>query len=128
MQENECSGGTGDLKRFVVKRPRRHNADMSARAGFWTPLRAIASLGKRRRDERLAAIGRLDDRQIVGPAVIDGELSCHCSNHGSGPAIHVHWRRHFRMQTHGAAAAQRKLIFVMPTVVRADRIGTAIGG
>lgn len=45
MQDNECSAGTGDLKRFVAKRQGRHNAGVSDRAAFrWTLLWVIASV------------------------------------------------------------------------------------
>lgn len=88
--------------------------------------REFAGLGKRRRQERLAKIGQLYDRYIVGPAVLDepDDERGAVSATGTGAEVRPHWRRgHFRMQVHGPGLAQRKLIFVMPVLVRADRLG-----
>jgi len=86
--------------------------------------RNFAGLGKRKRMERQAAIDRLYDRYIIGPAVL---AEAHGHVGGGGTRTHearAHWRReHFRMQPFGRALAQRKLIFVMPTLVRADQPG-----
>jgi len=57
---------------------------------------------------------RLYDRIILGPQVLidnpHGELA-------------PHWRRgHFRMQPHGPQNSLRKVTFIAPTLVRADRL------
>ncbi|MCP3708637.1 hypothetical protein M3I54_16825 [Paraburkholderia sp. CNPSo 3274] len=92
--------------------------------------REFAGLGKRRRQKRLAEIGRLYDRYIVGPGVLEEHNGEHGGVTGTGAEVRPHWRRgHFRMQVHGPGFAQRKLIFVMPMLVRADRlVGVADGG
>ena len=85
--------------------------------------RELAGLGKRRRQERLTEIGRLYDRYIVGPAVLEEHDVERGGATGAGGEVRPHWRRgHFRMQAHGPGFSQRKLIFVMPMLVRADRL------
>jgi hypothetical protein len=90
---------------------------------YSTAPRQFPGLGQRKRNERLAEIERLYDRYLIGPAVLP-ELSQSSSNNGeSGHSVRPHWRRgHFRMQPFGPAASQRKLIFVMPVLVHADRL------
>jgi hypothetical protein len=86
--------------------------------------RAFAGLGKRKRLERLQAIEGLYDRYVVGPAVLSEISGPRGVSNDGNHEVRAHWRRgHFRMQAHGPAAAQRKLIFVMPVLVRADRLG-----
>jgi len=85
--------------------------------------RQLAGLGKRKRAQQLEAIGRLYDRYVLGPAVLPGAAGPSTGDDGAGHPLRTHWRRgHFRMQPHGPGAAQRKLIFVMPVPVRADRL------
>ncbi|WP_231663317.1 hypothetical protein [Ralstonia solanacearum] len=69
---------------------------------------------------------QLYDRYIVGPASLEG---VHGAEHGErltpGQALPAHWRRgHFRMQPHGPQSSLRKVIFVAPVIVRADRLST----
>ncbi|KWN10831.1 hypothetical protein [Burkholderia ubonensis] len=55
------------------------------------------------------------NRIIVGPARIEQH---------AGGEISPHWRRgHLRMQPHGPQNSLRKLIFIAPTLIRADRLG-----
>ncbi|SAK73764.1 hypothetical protein AWB75_04060 [Caballeronia catudaia] len=57
------------------------------------------------------------NRIIVGPAQI---VQVHSHLHGEMPP---HWRRgHMRMQAHGPQHSLRKLIFIAPTLIRADRL------
>uniref|UniRef100_UPI003BEEE31C hypothetical protein n=1 Tax=Burkholderia arboris TaxID=488730 RepID=UPI003BEEE31C len=85
--------------------------------------RQFKGLGKRR--ERLAQIEQLYDRHIVGPAVLDSELSGAGSGE-AGSAHHekrAHWGRpHFKTQPYGPQSSLRKVIFVGPVIVRADRL------
>ena len=84
--------------------------------------RQFPGLGQRKREERLAAIEQLYDRYLIGPAVM-AEVEHRQHGDGQGHSVSPHWRRgHFRMQPFGPAASQRKLIFVMPMIVRADRL------
>ncbi|MET3115812.1 hypothetical protein AAKU64_000015 [Undibacterium sp. GrIS 1.8] len=73
--------------------------------------------------KKQAKLGRkitsLYDRIMVGP---QGLIATHQYD-VSGHAVAPHWRRgHFRMQTHGVGSKERKLIFVAPVLVRADRL------
>jgi hypothetical protein len=81
-------------------------------------------LGKRKRAEKLAEVEQLYDRYIVGPATLSeaglSEGGKGLSKHGE---VGAHWRRgHFRLQAHGPKSALRKVLFVAPTIVRADRL------
>ncbi|MGG1952894.1 hypothetical protein [Ralstonia solanacearum] len=88
--------------------------------------KAFPGLGRRKREEKLAQVDQLYDRYIVGPASLEG---VHSGEHGErlapGQALPAHWRRgHFRMQPHGPQSSLRKVIFVAPVIVRADRLTT----
>lgn len=83
----------------------------------------IGGLGKRRRAERLEEFAQLYDRFVVGPALLDEELASRSPTHG-GNELSTHWRSpYFKMQHYGRRNTQRKLVFVGPTIVRADRLG-----
>ena len=57
---------------------------------------------------------------IVGPTQMT-----HC---GPGEVV-PHWRRgHLRMQAHGPQFSLRKLIFIAPALIRADRLSEAVPG
>lgn len=89
-----------------------------------TAPRIFTGMGKRKRLERLETIAGLYDRYVVGPAVLPKALGTSIGN-GSGREVCAHWRRgHFRIQAFGPGSGQRRLIFVMPTLVRADRLNT----
>lgn len=73
--------------------------------------------------KKQAKLGRrmsaLYDGIVVGPAA----LPAHSSSASTGHTMPPHWRRgHFRMQPHGRANQERKLIFVAPLLVHADRL------
>jgi hypothetical protein len=90
---------------------------------YSTTPRKPAALGKRKRLEQFEAMEGLYDRYVVGPAVLPEQSEPGASGEGLDRDMRAHWRRgHFRMQAHGPAAAQRKLIFIMPVLVRADRL------
>lgn len=81
-------------------------------------------------DDTAARLGRVGNRKIsriqrqlayrynriiVGPAQIEQH---------AGGEVSPHWRRgHLRLQPHGPQNSLRKLIFVAPMLVRADRLG-----
>lgn len=86
--------------------------------------RSFSGLGKRKRAERLAELEQLYDRHIVGPAILDMELSSGVPSYGTHREVRGHWRRpHFKMQPHGPHSSLRKLAFIGPTIVRPDRLG-----
>jgi hypothetical protein len=90
---------------------------------YSTAPRVFSGLGKRKRDLRLAEIAKIYDRYLIGPAVLPETLKGRGEGEHTVHEIRAYWRRgHFLMQPFGLAAAQRKLIFVMPTLVRADRL------
>lgn len=76
---------------------------------------------KARLAKKLAA---LYDGIVVGPAALPSAVR---SATPSAHAVAPHWRRgHFRMQPHGQGRQLRKLIFVAPLLVHADRLGEEI--
>ncbi|RAR50057.1 hypothetical protein C7401_14349 [Paraburkholderia unamae] len=86
--------------------------------------RNFAGLGKRKKHERRREIERLYDRYIVGPEVLP-RIQTHPrkAGPGEGAEISPHWRRgHFRLQRHGTGFAKSKVVFIMPVIVRADRM------
>lgn len=86
--------------------------------------RNFGGLGRRKREERLAQIEMLYDRHVIGPAVLDATLAPSSPSDGSHREVRGHWRRpHFKMQPHGPQRSLRKLVFIGPTLVRADRLG-----
>lgn len=90
---------------------------------YSTAPRKPAALGKRKRLEQFEATEGLYDRYVVGPAVLSEQSGTSGSGDGPDREMRAHWPRgHFRMQAHGSPAAQRKLIFIMPVLVRADRL------
>ena len=86
-------------------------------------------LGRRKREVRLAEIEQLYDRYIVGPASWrDTGMGADADHLDTGHELPAHWRRgHFRLQPHGPQASLRKVMFIAPTIVRADRLESIIG-
>ncbi len=83
-------------------------------------------LGRRKREARMAEVEQLYDRCIVGPASVADWAGEHAGQLGAHGQLSAHWRRgHFRLQAHGPQASLRKVMFIMPTVVRADRLAEA---
>lgn len=88
--------------------------------------RSFSGLGQRKRTERMAEIEMLYDRHLVGPAILDTDSANNVPTDVAHHEVRGHWRRpHFRMQPHGPQASLRKLVFIGPTIVRADRLGLA---
>jgi hypothetical protein len=62
-------------------------------------------------------VDKLYDRVLLGP------LELPANTYGANGEISPHWRRgHFRMQPHGPQMSLRKVMFIAPTLVRADRL------
>ena len=96
---------------------------------YSTAPRVFPGLGRRKREERLAQLEQLYDRYIVGPTTwAETELGTEGNQLTAGHELPPHWRRgHFRQQMHGPRGSLRKLMFIAPTIVRADRLESLIG-
>jgi hypothetical protein len=95
---------------------------------YSTAPRVFPGLGRRKREERLAQLEQLYDRYIIGPATwAETELGTEGDQLTAGHELPPHWRRgHFRQQAHGPRGSLRKLLFIAPTIVRADRLESLI--
>ena len=82
-------------------------------------LRRAAGLGERKRTKLLQRSASLYNGIFVGPEALPPGASEGAARGGITP----HWRRgHFRMQPFGMGNQQRKLIFVAPVLVHAERL------
>ena len=82
---------------------------------FRPSLDKLARLGPKKAAKLRRELPDLYDRIIVGPKEIPGH------SHGE---VSPHLRRgHFRIQPHGPHNSLRKVIFVAPVWVRADKLG-----
>jgi hypothetical protein len=80
-------------------------------------MRQLSRTGPKKSAKLQRQARKLYDRTLLGPITLPLHL------HGIHGDITPHWRRgHFRMQPHGPSMALRKLIFIAPTLVRADRL------
>lgn len=78
-------------------------------------LNKLSRLGPKKAAKLQRQLPDLYDRILLGPSEIPG--------HGHGE-VSPHLRRgHFRMQPHGPQMSLRKLMFIAPTWVRADKLG-----
>jgi len=94
---------------------------ITAHKPFSHAARVFPGLGKKKREQRLAEIDQLYDRFAIGPQALAEDLRQTMAGHG----VSAHWRRgHLRMQAHGPAMSLRKMIFIMPTLVRSDLLGS----
>lgn len=74
-------------------------------------------MGSRKAAKLRRQTERLYDRVVLGPDTLPAHL------HGVSGEMSPHWRRgHFRMQAHGPRLSLRKVMFISPTIVRADRL------
>jgi hypothetical protein len=82
-------------------------------------LRRAAGLGNRKRAKLLQRSASLYNSILVGPESLPSTTAAG----GTGYGVAAHWRRgHFRMQPHGAGSQQRKLVFIAPVLVHAERL------
>ena len=93
----------------------------SARRVMETPygdaMRQLKGLGPKKSAKLRRRIDQLYDRVLLGPIALPAQ------SHGTHGDMAPHWRRgHFRMQPHGPHQSLRKVIFIAPTLVRADRL------
>lgn len=102
------------------------NAAVRTHCPLATAPKEWPGLGRRKREARLAEVEQLYDRYIIGPASIAEWADEHAGELGAQGQLSAHWRRgHFRLQAHGPHASLRKVMFIMPTIVRADRLAAA---
>jgi hypothetical protein len=79
----------------------------------------IQGVGAKKRGKLAQRMASLYDGIVVGPTALPSPPSGTAPTH----AVTPHWRRgHFRMQPHGPGNQLRKLIFVAPLLVRAERL------
>ncbi|AKJ30326.1 hypothetical protein [Caldimonas brevitalea] len=103
------------------------DAEVTQKRPYSEAPRQFSGLGRRKREERQREIEKLYDRYLLGPVALAGagDLS---DQPDAAPvdgrsAVSTHWRRgHFRLQPHGPQASLRKVMFIAPTIVRADRM------
>lgn len=94
-----------------------------AHSEFSAMQRRVQSVGTKKRGKLAQRMASLYDGIVVGPGTLASPPINHTSAHGVTP----HWRRgHFRMQPHGLGNRLRKLIFVAPLLVHADRLSDEI--
>jgi hypothetical protein len=87
---------------------------------YTTAQERLRRLGGKKQARLVRRGARLYDRIVVGPDRLPADLD---AGLGEGHAVSPHWRRgHFRMQTHGPQHSLRKLIFVAPVLVAAERL------
>ena len=76
----------------------------------------LTRLGPKKAAKVRRHVDKLYDRILLGPLTLPG--------HGERDEVSPHWRRgHFRVQSYGPQHSLRKVIFIAPTLVRADRLG-----
>ena len=86
-------------------------------APYSDAIKQLARVGPKKTARLGRHAGKLYDRVLLGPSALPGHV------HGMHGDVAPHWRRgHFRMQPHGPHQSLRKVIFIAPTLVRADRL------
>ena len=81
--------------------------------------RRLQGMGPRKAAKLQRQAARQYDRVVLGPNALPCDLG------GASGEVSPHWRRgHFRMQAHGPQMSLRKVIFIAPIVVRADRLAS----
>lgn len=109
---------------------RLENAAVRVQTPYSAAPKEFPGFGRRKREAQLAEIERLYDRYIVGPeTLLDMGLVAPGERLLKGHELSAHWRRgHFRSQPYGPQSSMRKVMFIAPTVVRADRLSSVSGG
>ncbi len=80
-------------------------------------MQQLVRLGPKKAAKLRRRVDHLYDRILLGPLTLPDHA------HGARGEVSAHWRRgHFRMQPHGPQRSLRKVIFIAPTLVRADRL------
>lgn len=86
---------------------------------YSTALKQLATRGPKKQAKIQRRLAALYDRVTVGPASVPPPPMAD----DIAAQVAPHWRRgHFRQQAHGPARSERKLIFVAPILVRADKL------
>jgi hypothetical protein len=81
---------------------------------YTNAMQQLKQLDPKRSAKLRRRVNQLYDRILLGPLTLPGHV------HGD---VSPHWRRgHFRMQSHGPHHSLRKVIFIAPTLVQADRM------
>ncbi|MEJ7808159.1 MAG: hypothetical protein WKG03_19830, partial [Telluria sp.] len=80
-------------------------------------MQQLKQLGPKKAAKLRRRLHSLYDRILLGPLALPDH------GHSVHGAVSPHWRRgHFRMQPHGPQQSLRKVVFIAPTLVRADRL------
>ena len=83
-------------------------------------------LGRRKRELLTAEVDKLYDKYVIGPASYSAPEGGPLTGE-NGSTVSPHWRRgHFRWQAHGPRASLRKVMFIMPTLVRGKDLTFAL--
>ena len=86
---------------------------------YSTALKQLATRGPKKQAKIQRRLEALYDRVTVGPASMPPPPLAD----DMAAQVAPHWRRgHFRLQAHGPARSERRLIFVAPILVRADKL------
>lgn len=88
------------------------------------PANLVADISQGTRGHRNRAKAQLLQRGFSFLHIIGGAISSSTRQDGAGAGSEVlsHWRRgHWRRQPHGPARAEVRLVWIKPTLVRADR-------
>lgn len=99
------------------------NARQVVETSYTQAQKRLEHIGPKKRAKAGRQIKSLYDRITVGPTALSATSGANPTGHDKAP----HWRRgHFRMQIHGPGRLERKLIFVAPMMVRADKLAGSV--
>ncbi|MES3020987.1 MAG: hypothetical protein V4857_05310 [Pseudomonadota bacterium] len=91
-------------------------ARQEKQAQYSDALIQLKRIGPKKAAKLRRQVAKLYDKILLGPLSLTG-------SHGACVEVSPHWRRgHFRMQSHGPQHTLRKVLFIAPTLVRADRL------
>lgn len=84
---------------------------------YTNAMQQLKQLGPKKAAKLRRRVDQLYDRVLLGPLALPDHV------HGGHGEMPPHWRRgHFRMQPYGPQHSLRKVLFIAPTLVRADRL------